>query len=170
MMERIMRDREAWRHRFDDISVNGLTLPKLLLDLMEQGKWKHPGDPVIQTVIPFLKDPVVFLSSSQHIAFESQGFLADDPQNAFFREYRGAPGIDKPLPWLDVDRALFVAVNRNIGDDVGIALDYRSDVDDPRVVASDWSFNGLHGVCNWREVSSTFTNFVRLLKLGPPDS
>lgn len=165
-----MRDREAWRRRFDEHSVNGLPLPKLLLDLTQRKLWKHPGDSAIQAAIPFLKDPVMFLSSIQHIAFESQGNLADDARYSFFQEYRGTASAEKSLPWLDVDRALFIAVNRDIGDDVAIALDYRSSYEDPRVVASDWSFHNGHSLCHWREVSPTFSDFVKLLDLGLSES
>jgi hypothetical protein len=66
------------------------------------------------------------------------------------------------LLWLDADRSLFVAVNRRPGDDVGIALDYRTNVLDPRVVASDW---GSGQACVWREVAPTFSDFVRILGL-----
>jgi hypothetical protein len=67
------------------------------------------------------------------------------------------------LPWLDADRSFFVAVNRWPVDDVRIALDYRTDALDPRVVASDW---GTGQACIWREVAPAFSGFVRLLGLG----
>jgi hypothetical protein len=110
-------------------------------------------------VIPFLKDPVDFLTSSQRIALESQMHWADDTRYIFFQMYRSSAGVNKPLPWLDADQALFIAVNT----DVGMALDYRSDRSDLRVVASDWSDE--YKICNWREVSFTFTDFVRMLNL-----
>lgn len=51
------------------------------------------------------------------------------------------PGSTQPepveLPWLDVEQAVFIAVNREPGADLGIALDDRTSRDDPRVVASD---------------------------------
>ncbi len=67
------------------------------------------------------------------------------------------------LPWLDVELAVFVAVNRISGDDLGIVLDYRSDAVDPRVVASDWREEPKG--CFWREVSPCFSHFVHLLGL-----
>jgi hypothetical protein len=66
------------------------------------------------------------------------------------------------LPWLDVERAVFIAVNRHIGDDLGIALDYRTGTDDPRVAASDWSSGDG---CLWREVTPRFSEFVERLGL-----
>lgn len=42
------------------------------------------------------------------------------------------------LPWLDAEQAFFIAVNRLLGDDVALALDYRAD---PRIVGSYVSTN-----------------------------
>jgi hypothetical protein len=67
------------------------------------------------------------------------------------------------LPWRDVDLSFFVAVNRFPGDDVGIALDYRTGVGNPRVIANDW---GSGRECIWREVAPTFSSFVQALGLG----
>lgn len=141
-----MRDREAWRQNHDEKSVNGLPLPSLLLQLMDANRWRYPDDARLASVIPFLKDAVEFLGSVEQIAFESQGFLADDEKSAaLFHEYRGSRGVEKPLPWRDVERSLLIAVNREIGADVGIALDYRGDSDDPPVLASDWwTGDGTH--------------------------
>ena len=66
------RDREAWRKRFDAKSVNGLPLPKILLELLDSGRWKTPDDQLMRAKIPALKEPVDFLRSVEHIAFESQ--------------------------------------------------------------------------------------------------
>ena len=58
-----------------------------------------------------------------------------------------------------------MAVNRWPGDDVGIALDYRTGFDDHRVVAGDW---GSGNSCKWRGVAPTFSAIVRLLGLDSP--
>jgi len=70
--------------------------------------------------------------------------------------------LPRPVPWLNADRAKFIAVNRVPGDDVAIALDYRADTNEPRVVASH-----LRGgsSCEWFEVAATFEAFARLLGL-----
>ena len=143
--------------------MNKLIFPPLLVELMNTGRWKQPSDEKIKQVIPFLLEPVDFLLDVDGIRRESSGVLADmSDMSEFFHEYRGSKTSEKDLPWLDVDRALFVAVNRVAGADIAIALDYRTDVNDPRVVASDWwSGNKTH--C-WREVESRFSDFVR--KLG----
>jgi hypothetical protein len=67
-----------------------------------------------------------------------------------------------PLPWLDADLAILIAVNRVPGDDLGIALDLRSGTTDPRVVASEWN-NDPPCVCIWKEVAPAFSDFARLL-------
>ncbi|WP_165228300.1 hypothetical protein [Aquisphaera insulae] len=145
--------------------VNGLPLPEVLVLLMRQGRWIHPGDARLREVIPFLIEPVDFLGSAKAMAAESTGFLADNPRDSrIFHEVRGSR-LAEPveLPWRDVERSLLVAVNRYPGDDVGIGLDYRTDDTDPRVIASDW---GTGEVCLWREVAPTFSEFARRLGLG----
>jgi hypothetical protein len=156
--------REEWRKHFDDKSVNGLPLPPLLLQLLQTGRWKTPEDKVMLSVIPRLKEPVVFLGSIEHIAFESQGFLADDPKTAqLFHEYRGSCGIERTLPWRDVERSILLAVNRELGADLGVVLDYRSGPKEPSVLVSDW-WTGDH-TCHWCKVCDTFSEFVSLLDL-----
>jgi hypothetical protein len=147
------------------VAVNGWPLPELLIALIRDGHWVHPGDARLRELIPFMGDPVVFLSTPERMTFESVDRLADDPQlSALFRIARGCRVAERvELPWLDADRSFFVAVSRWPGDDVGIALDYRTDALDPRVVASDW---GSGQACIWREVAPTFSGFVRLLGLG----
>jgi hypothetical protein len=148
--------------------VNGLPLPELLAALIREGRWIHPGDPPLRELIPFLIEPVDYLRSPEAMRRESSGHLADDPQlSAVFYTVRGnLLGAPVELPWLDVDRSLFIAVNRLPGDDVAIALDYRTDIVDPRVVASDW---GTGKYCIWREVAPTFSGFVHRLETGSHD-
>ena len=159
-----MRDREAWRKHFDSRSINGLPLPSLLLDLLRSGRWKTPPDELVRNAIPRLKEPVNFLPSVERMAFESQGLLADSERTALLsHEYRGSTCIEKPLPWRDVERSVLVAVNRQAGADLGVALDYRSGVEDPSVLVSDW-WTGDH-TCHWSMVSKTFSEFASLLYL-----
>jgi hypothetical protein len=93
--------------------------------------------------------------------FESQGQCVGLPH---FREYRSSESEPRPLPWLDDDFALFIAINREAGADIGIALDYRTSPVDPRVVTSDW-WSIDPTTCYWQEVTSTFSEFVRRLQL-----
>jgi hypothetical protein len=81
-----------------------------------------------------------------------------------FREVRGSV-LREPveLPWLDVEWAFFIAVNRMPGDDVAVALDYRGDPADPRVVGSDFWSDPRQ--CAWRVVAPTFSSFASALGL-----
>jgi len=80
-----------------------------------------------------------------------------------FSEFRGSAIGERDLPWIDVEQSLFIICNRWPGDDVGIALDYRSGIDMPRVVGGDWH-SGNNGVV-YREISPTFDAFIQLLGL-----
>jgi hypothetical protein len=69
---------------------------------------------------------------------------------------RGSVSGPDDLPWLDVEQAFNIAVNRRLGDDVAIALDHRTDPSDPRVVGSDaWTSQHQTGQAQyaWREVA-----------------
>src|SRR5262245_54940669 len=113
--------------------VNGLALPPPLVELLLRGRWRHPGDDLVRELIPFLREPIIFLDSVGSMAFESRWSLADHPGSSrVFHVARGSKSdTSVELPWLDVERAIFVAVNRYPGDDIGIALDYRTDALDP---------------------------------------
>jgi hypothetical protein len=146
----------------EQVRVCGLVIPPLLNRLMREGRWQHPGDAAIKRVMPWFEDPLHFLDSVQAMERESRSlfFLTDDEASArLFRQARGAGRISRiDLPWLDVDQAFLIAVNQHPGDDVAIALDYRTDSTDPRVVASD--FWTEPGICSWREVTPAFSALV----------
>jgi len=145
--------------------VNGLPLPSLLVDLLAAHRWCHPGDAILQTVVPWIKDPLVFLPSLKEMAIASQWELfIEDPDFAAFIHYaRGAQSVTPmELPWLDVEQAIFILSSQWPGDDQGVALDYRTSRTDPRVLASDWETTHA---CLWREVTPTFSAFVQQLGL-----
>jgi hypothetical protein len=149
--------------RIRDKVMKKPAVPRLLTELIKTGRWKQPADEVIKSVIPFLQEPMDFLLDIESMQRESTGFLADSPEmSELFHVHRGSKASERELPWLDVDKALFIAVNRIAGADLGIALDTRTDREDPRVVASDWqSGDNTH---HWREVEFRFSDFVK--KLG----
>jgi hypothetical protein len=145
-----------------------LPLPGLLTDLLAAGRWRHPGDDVVREVIPWFESPLVFLTSVGQMRWESQSLdlFADESRGSeLFREVRGSVVGAVELPWLDVELAFFVAVNRVPGDDVAIALDYRSDPSDPRVVASDFWTEPEPLQCAWRIVAPTLSAFADALGL-----
>jgi len=151
----------------DATVVRGLAVPPTLTDLLERGRWKHPGDTVLRKVIPWFGAPLIFLSTVDQMRRESRSidrFADDDRSSTLFRAKR-ASASDGPveLPWLDTERAFLIAVNRIPGDDVAVALDYRTDAAGPRVLASDFWSNP--GQCAWRIVAPTFVSFADALGL-----
>lgn len=142
--------------------VRGLVLPALLTSLIDRGLWRHPGDAVLTAFIPWFAEPLHFLPSAERMAAESVtlDLFADDPPTAFlFRQARGGTAaVPVEPPWLDVERAVLIAVNREPGDDVALALDYRGDPGDPRVVGSDFWTDPRR--CRWRVVAPTFSAFA----------
>lgn len=136
-------------------------IPILLRTLIETGRWQHPGDDVLRQVIPRLTDPVDFRRwlPRTTIADEVASFSRESLQ--LFKLYRNSEPY-RPLPWLNADQAVFIAVNRVPGDDVAVALDYRASADEPTVVASCWPDNKFY---EWFEVADSFDTFARTLSL-----
>lgn len=150
----------------DGATVRGLAPPSLLVNMLAAGLWRHPGDAAMRKFIPWFEDPLIFLTNLDHMRRESRSLdaFADDHRSSeLFRVVRGSMAGPVDLPWLDVDRAFLIAVNRMPGDDVAIALDYRSDPPAPRVVASD-SWTGPHQYA-WRIVAPTLGAFAEALGL-----
>ncbi|MFD0536042.1 hypothetical protein ACFQY7_22155 [Actinomadura luteofluorescens] len=136
------------------VRVRGLVLPALLVELLETGRWRHPGDDVLREVMPWFEDPLDFLVDYDEMRRETGALLGLHESHAgLFRLGRGGAPVE--LPWLDVDAAVLIAVNRHAGDDVAIALDYRTGASDPRVVASDLFTDP--GGCAWRTVAPSFS-------------
>ena len=141
-----------------------LPLPKLLLDLMNQGRWKHPGANKLKEVVPFITEPLIFLENRSEMERASGILMSEhEDENIFFSEYRGSKIETRDLPWIDVEKSIFIICNAYPGDDTGIALDYRYDLNHPRVIGSDWN-SGKN--CIYREISSNFKSFVKLLEIA----
>jgi hypothetical protein len=137
-----------------------LPLPPLLKQLLAAGRWKHPGEDALRRIVPFIQDPLCFLTSHRSMLFESGPLMGpNETENALFCEYRGSAMPARDLPWIDVEQTLFVIVNERPGDDVGIALDFRTGKANPRVVAGDWHSKDDGGLI-YREVAPTFPDFA----------
>ena len=139
--------------------IRGMLVPPLLVDMIQDGSWQHPGDDVLAHAVPFMSDPLDFLTSLEAIRFNSSltHSFGREPLRIHYRWIRSSK-----LPWLNIRRAFFIAINRNIGDDVAIALDYRANSREPRVVASEYTdTNG----CRWCAVADTFSAFVESLAI-----
>ncbi|WP_328718591.1 hypothetical protein OHT52_03260 [Streptomyces sp. NBC_00247] len=148
-------------------TVRGLPLPARLTSLIERGLWQHPGDAVLAEVVPWFEDPLAFVRNPEQMMYASMSLdmFADDPYSDYFRVGRGSRS-DAPLdlPWLDADQAVLIAITRNPGDDGALALDYRTDPDDPRVVGTDFWTDDTD-LCRWRVVAPAFSAFAGRLGL-----
>ncbi|MFI6008394.1 hypothetical protein ACIBAG_06140 [Streptomyces sp. NPDC051243] len=145
--------------------VRGLALPDRLTSALRRGRWQHPGDVAMRALIPWFEEPLDFLLTPTEMTRESRSLdmFADDPRSSeLFREVRGSQRrAPVELPWLDIEQAVLIAVNRRPGDDVALALDYRTDPSDPRVVGSDFWTNPRQ--CAWRTVAPAFSVFADAL-------
>lgn len=146
--------------------VRGLPLPGLLAGLLVAGRWQHPGDEVLRAALPWFKDPIDLLASLDRMTRESRSLdqiAADQRASNAFHVTCGSVAGPTVLPWLDAELAFLIAVNRQPGDDVAIALDYRSDTAGPAVVASDvWTDPSAH---LWRPVAPSFETFAAMLSI-----
>lgn len=144
-----------------------LPLPESLTHLINSGLWRHPGHDVLRRVVPFILDPLCVLKNLDHMLFESGPLMGHDKlEDEVFSEYRGSSIEMRELPWIDVEKTIFIMCNERIGDDVGIALDYRHDRANPRVVGGDWH-SGVNGI-RYRQIAESFTDFATMLELEQP--
>lgn len=141
-----------------------LSLPPLLRSLIAAGRWKHPGARALRRVAPFITDPLAVLKTFDHMLVESGPLMADGAvEDDAFSEYRGSQVAERDLPWIDVEKTLFIFCNERPGDDVGIALDYRRDPAAPRVVGGDWHSEKR---LIYRLVANSFDDFAEAIGLS----
>jgi hypothetical protein len=131
----------------------------------------------MRRVLPWFEFPLDFLLTTELMERESASLdrEADDERGSrIFHVYRGSvTGGPVWGPWLDAELAFFIAINRDLGDDVAIALDYRNKPghppvkpETPAVVASDlWTYPG--GGYLWRPVAPSFEDFAAMLEIPP---
>ncbi len=100
------------------LEIRGMRFPPAFVKLWSAGKWHQPDDSLIQSLIPWLQGPIEFIEVMHWMVTENRASLVDHPDSAIMlREYRGSVSPDKTdLPWLDVEKSLFIAVNRIHGD------------------------------------------------------
>ncbi len=101
---------------------------------------------------------MVFLDDFAEMLWQGRFDTFRGSEDPLSREYRGSKvTAPRDLPWVDVERRLLFAVNEIPGDDVALALDYRTSDTEPRVVGTDWDSGA--NACVWREVAPTFADF-----------
>lgn len=142
-------------------------LPSLLVKLMNSGDWSRADPERVKRCVrcvPFIQDPLVILETFDSMLRNSGPLMRhDQSEDEIFHEYRGSCSPARPLPWIDVERTIFIMCNERIGDDCGIALDYRLDVNQPRVIGSDWH-SGMNGV-QYRQIADSFSDFASAIGL-----
>ncbi|WDZ84088.1 SMI1/KNR4 family protein [Micromonospora cathayae] len=129
-----------------NLSIGGFAVPPELVEIVERGSWLPPAEQVLREV--FMDDP-----DDPHF----YDFATMVRQNELFRamdsdDYAALVGGNQS----DIDPGWCVVIG-DLGADMPIALDYRSNPDNPRVI-----YLGLDG---WREVAPSFGALAQLLQL-----
>ncbi len=115
--------------------------------------------------IPFVTDPLEFLTDPEQMVREAGGLgiRGVEAESVQFHEYAGSRiGETRSLPWVDVEQVVAICCNARPGDDVMVALDYRTGLQTPRIIATDWSGGG--GPL-YRNIATTFDDFADRLGL-----
>lgn len=146
------------------INIHGLPLPKLLQELMEQGRWKKPANVIAlkqMTGSQFPED-FTFLNIDGMRRESRPVHLVEDKKLAKIYHLASSKSLGKPITndeILDIDNSVCIAVNWS---EEAICLDYRPSINNPRVVVS---------VCKegqfteWKVAAPDFPSFARLLSL-----
>jgi hypothetical protein len=141
-----------------------LKLPPSLEAMIAAGTWCHPGADVLRRVVPFITDPLVVLKNLEHMLIQSGPLMGHEAiEDERLSEYRGSQVGIRELPWIDVEKTLFIMCNERPGDDVGIALDYRYNSIEPCLVGGDW--HTKPGGIVYRLVAKSFTEFAEAVGL-----
>ncbi|MFC6880726.1 MULTISPECIES: hypothetical protein [Actinomadura] len=150
-------------------------MPALLVEMLGDGRWRHPSEQALDRVVPWRDEPVQLFMTIDQMERETAGLSRETEDGELARMFwvarRGAQPEPVELPWLDLDRALLVGGAR-YSDCIAIALDYRTDAEDPQVVVFGEEMVDLHqgsrGFVGWRVVAPTFPAFVAALNLSEP--
>ncbi|QKW39561.1 hypothetical protein HUT06_40635 [Actinomadura sp. NAK00032] len=150
-------------------------MPALLVEMLDDGRWHHPGQQALDRVVPWRDEPVQLFTTIGQMEQETAGLSRETEDDELARMFwvarRSAQAEPVELPWLDIDRALLIGGAR-YSDCIAIALDYRPDAEDPQVVVFGEEMVDLHQgnrwPRGWRVVAPTFPAFVAALNLSEP--
>ena len=88
--------------------------------------------------------------------------------NAIYKVLYGSPRGQVPdLPYLDTAKAICIGGGADYGDDVWVLLDYRTDANNPRVIANEWVYvpdgpgRSLLVDFRWVEIAPSLSEFLR---------
>jgi hypothetical protein len=151
------------------VLINGLPLPRDLLDLVAAGRWRQPTD--MSGIDALFAD---------HGGFYPYGFdcMRSETEGLLPRRevmWLGAPDSYNPPGDIDMTKAVLIA-DIGIGWDQPVALDYRLSLQQPRVLTLRWltcdyvsptgEVGGYNGEGNrWVVLAPDFKTFAELAKL-----
>jgi len=147
------------------MTVADLPIPKLLVSLIESGRWpRNPQEACRQNLE--LRVPVERIR--RFAPEEDWIFLCPPPfgkpTDVFSRsvDFHGQSDAESPSGDIDYDRAVVIA-DFGLGSDAPIALDYRQSLDCPSVIHYRWSHRGERN--RWIYVAPSFRQFADMLEL-----
>ncbi|HEY7315357.1 MAG TPA: TIGR02996 domain-containing protein [Gemmataceae bacterium] len=144
-----------------DVRVNGLPLPRLLVDLLADGRWASPDFAAVLQLFPEEREFCPYalpVMQSETLGYQGQAS----------RMWLGTADPRRP-PGDLVPRLAVLIADFGIGADRPIALDYRVSLGQPRVVVLCWSAYDPAipwGDDNrWVEAAPSFQAFAELIGL-----
>jgi hypothetical protein len=161
-------------------------LPRALIEADRVAKWpsqQRLSGSLLSTAAPFMSDMDFELLTLSQISGKERSEIANleslvdcakTASTALVWQVYAGNNTQGPsdLPWLDVEKALVVGGGADYGDDTFIALDYRLDRSDPRVVISQYNHYGPEGArtapshVTWLEIAGTIRGLLALLVQG----
>lgn len=134
-----------------ELHINGLPLPRELVDALEDGRWQRSVDSITFQCV-FGDEPTdPSLYNIDDMQRENRTWVQQhDPV------YLGRPSDEHPPGDIDPERSVLIG---DLGPDMPFALDYRSNDATPRVVYLD-----LEG--RWREVAPDIGQLLAALGIG----
>jgi hypothetical protein len=150
----------------EDVFINGLKLPSLLVEMVEDGRWKRPENIEKLSQLTGVARPMEFnFESFEGMARETEGarnLASDEETSAIYNLYSSKehPSYKKNEGALDVDLAVLIIVN---WDEEAVFLDYRPDKNEPSVRLAYWSTE--NNAQNHRLLANNFASFAAKIGL-----
>jgi hypothetical protein len=146
------------------MQVNNLPLPKLLLDLIKANKWELPEEQsAFKTVFKHTMDEKLIrglLYSLKTMKSETAALFEDNP--SFIEMFHGKKDENFNPGDIDPTKVVFIG-DLGLGSDQPIALDYRLDESNPKVITLLW--RSLPKGNRWITISENFEEFVEMIGL-----